>query len=1436
MDNKAARHTFNLHVATHIEDLQKALQQLISKRSKYNPFQDISFVVQSQPMQRYLQIFFAKTFQTASGLKFYYPKAFLKTLSSFLSPKLAHEYKDETTSMPGAQKNMAYDRRYLFFICLEFLLSAVEARDSSPSPNKQHTGSRLAAFEFKKNELAWLSSYLQYFAMPQQALSKQRLIDLAWQLADLYEQYIFYRPAWLQDFEGLRPFEYQDSAKAISKEQLHKTAQAIAWQKIRKFLKADHYNETQQQLLSLLYNNTRPASHLNLSPLGSQLLKERISKLQAAWPQIIVFGVSYLPPLYLHALKALSNIIPLHYFLLNPSFLLPLDTKNFLLRELGQGFKDQQQVFSNIFAGSQELRLIKLDKVLRASQEEHSAKEKKNIQKTKREPTLLKILQQSLRHDGDLTSKSNQENFFSSLSNKGAALQDSLKKLYKQACQEYSQASSNSPHASTPHSPPPSKAKIADMNASTSTSASAAGSALEKLRYSFSLRLCSSRLREVETLHDLLLGILTTKPSPSNIQSSHIQPSDVLVMANNYDSYKPLIKKIFTARKKIPFSLWYGESYQEEHASEQEFFLLLNMLETSTAEDNQEELSEENIQSIFSMQAPLRSFGILDEDRQSLQAFLSRRIQPLKKPYQFLLQAFATRPVTLNSQDSHGSQAAEFLTDSWEDDEDEALMLLFGKFLHFWRRFQQLKVEFKKPALLSTWISRLFEFAKSFFSSMPAESSPLYFLTDLKENLEPLFRNSKSHELSSSTMFIALQKFFESRSIRQGGYLSGGISFSPLVPMRSLPFKLIVLLGMEAETYPGEEIPHSFNLMLDKPDPGDRRRQRDNEMLFLEILLATKEQLIISWIDPPFFSEKERQTQPSPPSPVILSCLNLLTALIGDAPAPANPANASGKLAERVASQALVPPALPADGFSLLQLLSYEEYKEGFNPLEFLSASKLPPSLEEQSQKTNSPHGLVLAEKLSQKAFHRPYYKTAQLMHLLQVSQEAGKQNPPGHKTAHQQAAPLSASPAHPLEPETLVDSFHKEQAFRSSVKGEGVPKLSLEELSYFFSNPPRFYFKEVLGMAQPQDFSHAKPDDFGVDSFLLASYRSKRLAQCSLETFLQYPKLQKNEKTWLQKYKDFPNSILGQQAFQKLDSDFLKIWEPALALLNKKLALGMPLYQELSSKAASSQPSKTESHFVAKTESHLSSKLASKTIATTLSLRLSSFLPELLPPLQEASTDIQLQASIPSLLQQNKENKEANEATFLLLHVHSSPLKLAVLFRFYLEALCCFLLEPNVSEAFLVSQGIKENNFFGMSSTHPLAKKGCLLRMSSEEFPPQRAAATLAKFIFYFQSGQRQALPLFENASMAFWGECFKIHNEDPKKKPKDPDPFAALTKAKKIFGEERSLAADNRQAFYTRLFPSAKNLFSNSGFFQHVNQDLLLPMAEEITPYDPY
>jgi len=81
-------------------------------------------------------------------------------------------------------------------------------------------------------------------------------------------------------------------------------------------------------------------------------------------------------------------------------------------------------------------------------------------------------------------------------------------------------------------------------------------------------------------------------------------------------------------------------------------------------------------------------------------------------------------------------------------------------------------------------------------------------------------------------------------------FVSGGVTFCTLMPMRAVPFRVVCLLGMNDGDFPRRGHQSDFDLLAlpGLSRPGDRSRRDDDRYLMLEAVLAARDKLYVSWV------------------------------------------------------------------------------------------------------------------------------------------------------------------------------------------------------------------------------------------------------------------------------------------------------------------------------------------------------------------------------------------------------------------------------------------------------------------------------------------------------------------------------------------------------------------------------------------------------------
>jgi exodeoxyribonuclease V gamma subunit len=100
------------------------------------------------------------------------------------------------------------------------------------------------------------------------------------------------------------------------------------------------------------------------------------------------------------------------------------------------------------------------------------------------------------------------------------------------------------------------------------------------------------------------------------------------------------------------------------------------------------------------------------------------------------------------------------------------------------------------------------------------------------------------------------------------GFLVGRVTFCALKPMRTVPFRVVCLVGMNDTAYPRHDRPPSFDLIANGHSRGPQHARRGS-LSFLEALLAAREVFYVSYV-----GQSIRDNSPIPPSVLVSELLD----------------------------------------------------------------------------------------------------------------------------------------------------------------------------------------------------------------------------------------------------------------------------------------------------------------------------------------------------------------------------------------------------------------------------------------------------------------------------------------------------------------------------------------------------------------------------------
>jgi exodeoxyribonuclease V gamma subunit len=383
---------------------------------------------------------------------------------------------------------------------------------------------------------------------------------------------------------------------------------------------------------------------------------------------------------------------------------------------------------------------------------------------------------------------------------------------------------------------------------------------------SLQIHSCHSIVRELEVLHDHLLDLFQHDPA--------LKPKDIIVMMPDMSIYAPFVDAVFGVPENPKHNIPYSIADREPRARSGIVDTYFRILETLSGR-----FTTSEVFAILEASAVQRCFGIAPVEMETIRRWVEdcaiRWGIDAQHREQLGLPAFAE-----NSW-QHGLD--RMLLGSALRPEDRQLFKeilpfdkiegsnaeLLGNFVEFVERLFSHGREFGKPRPLSAWRCDLRETLDAFFEAEEAAQLELNRLRIAIAALGEIGAASQNQSAVPLDVVIAqLENSLEGLSTG-AGFLSGQLTFCALKPMRSVPFKIVCLLGLNDTAYPRRDRAPGFDLVAQHPKRGDRNIRDGDRALFLEALLSAREVFYLSYV-----GQSLRDNKPLPPSVLVSELLD----------------------------------------------------------------------------------------------------------------------------------------------------------------------------------------------------------------------------------------------------------------------------------------------------------------------------------------------------------------------------------------------------------------------------------------------------------------------------------------------------------------------------------------------------------------------------------
>ena len=644
----------------------------------------------------------------------------------------------------------------------------------------------------------------------------RRLYQLASQIADVFDGYQNYRADWLMDWALGSDCLVGDSYLKIPAKPLALSSDEVWQSKLWRAIRADIGPE--------LAEASRASVHAQFMTKMDSVIEEfkKTKQTPKGLPKrVVIFGISSLPPQIIEAFAKLGNVCQVFMFVQNPC----------------------QFYWGDIIDGNEMLRTIARRRQSANPNDLHLISH----------PLLASWGKQG-RDYFHLLNDFDNVNAYKNLFQKVDVFEDPV-----------------APGTTAPLQLPYIQSCILNM-----TPVPDEKYKLTKSEIDESLQFVSSHSaqREVEILHDQLLFWFDHDPA--------LKPEDVMVMVPDMEVFVPHIKAVFARysiadNRFIPFSI--ADTTPKESPIVK---AITQLLSTPTLK-----ISVLDWLSLFEVDSVCKRFDISITEAQRLKDWIvGAGIRwGLNKEHR-VQHGMDVELEDLDQNTWDFGLRRLLLGYALDDQESWHSTLSFpgiggldgpliGKLLNWLDATNEINDLMSKNHRPSEWVKVFKDVIELFF--LPCDDAQERLIDNIFEPIEQWERICKECQLDDPIELHVVRDYWLTELQQLGlqqRFFGGGVQFATLMPMRSIPFGVICLLGMNDGDFPRQTTSRDFDLMSKHRRTGDRSRREDDRYLFLEALLCARKKLYVSWQ-----GHSARDNSEKPPSVLVAQLMDYVNAV-----------------------------------------------------------------------------------------------------------------------------------------------------------------------------------------------------------------------------------------------------------------------------------------------------------------------------------------------------------------------------------------------------------------------------------------------------------------------------------------------------------------------------------------------------------------------------
>jgi exodeoxyribonuclease V gamma subunit len=388
--------------------------------------------------------------------------------------------------------------------------------------------------------------------------------------------------------------------------------------------------------------------------------------------------------------------------------------------------------------------------------------------------------------------------------------------------------------------------------------------------HSLEFHACPGPLRQVEIVRDRVLQLMAADPS--------LQPRDILVMTPQVDRFASLVASVFddgdATGVALPWRLT-DRSQQSQAGIGRTLLALLRL--------GGERLTASSLEAVLECRPLQQRFALSPQDAGRLNGVLQRcgfrwgLDGPGRggDPVHSLAWAIDRLLLGLVLPDQPGLALGSEAAATAPAAGGEGLELS-GRWLHLLTRLRHWLALLARAADVPTWAERLRQLLADLFGD---GGEAAWELPPLLAAIDGWQEAAADCALSLEAPVVAAV-LDEALAVESGrfGHRSGSLTISALEPMRAIPHRVIVLMGLDAGSFPRQASRPGFHLMEGQRLLGDPQPADQDRYVLLEALLSARDHLLISWS-----SRDDRSGEALPPAAPVRQWLQWLESELGAA-------------------------------------------------------------------------------------------------------------------------------------------------------------------------------------------------------------------------------------------------------------------------------------------------------------------------------------------------------------------------------------------------------------------------------------------------------------------------------------------------------------------------------------------------------------------------